>query len=67
MARSIQDMEPGDFVKVAPGRYEEIASVSPGVAPNGPPPKCFHVVTKKGNVVSMYRALSYYKKDDPRP
>jgi len=65
--RDITEMEPGDFVKVGPGQYEEIVRVSGGVAPDKPIPRDFYVVTKGGRRVGMWEARSYHKKDDPRP
>lgn len=65
--RGVREMEPGDLVKVGPGQYEEIAEVSPGVAPNKPIPREFYVVTTSGRRVGMLEALAYFKKDDPRP
>jgi len=64
MSRHITEMEPGDFVKVGTGQYEEIAEISPGVAPGAPIPKHFWVITKSGRKVDMWEARSYHKKED---
>jgi len=67
MSRSITEMEPGDFVEVAPGRYEEIASISEGVGPGRfQLPKSFHVITTSDRKMDMRQALSYHKREDLR-
>lgn len=65
--RDIREMEPGDFVKIGHGRYEEIAKIEGGVTPNGPLPRSWTIKTKSGLTVSMWQARAYFKKDDPRP
>lgn len=66
--RSIRDMQPGDFVKTASGRYEEIQSVH-GVNEDGtlakPSEGGFWVTTKSGEKIDMWQAKRYYKKGDP--
>lgn len=64
---SIQDMEPGDFVKVGSNDFAEISSIS-GVSSNGrlakPSEGGFSVITKEGRRASMWEARAYCKKDD---
>lgn len=64
--RSIGEMTPGDYVKVAPRRYEKIARVEKvGGTPEHP--KNWVIKTESGREVGMWDALSYHKKDDPMP
>ena len=68
MARSITEVGPGDYVKVGPNRYEEIAHIEkeyddrlplPGVIP-----KRWTVITTSGRHIGMFKAGSYHKKED---
>ena len=65
--RSITELEPGDFVKVAPGQYEEVARISDGVGPGRfQLPSYYYVVTTSDRKVDMRQALSYHKREDLR-
>ena len=68
MSRSITEVGPGDFVKVGPGRFEEIARIEKDYGDRPPTPKTtpkrWTVVTTSGRRVSMWQARSYYKKED---
>jgi hypothetical protein len=69
MSRTIQEMRPGDYVKVN-GEFERIASIY-GVDPETgrlakPSEGGFGVITESGRNVSMWEAESYHKKLDQK-
>jgi hypothetical protein len=68
VATRLTDMEPGDYVKVGPDQYKEVASVygvhdgrlgRPSEREDG-----YGVMTTDGCSVGMMSALSYHKKQD---
>lgn len=58
MSRGIREMEKGDFVKTANGDLKEIEKVE------GEIPKWWKIHTKDGEVIGMWDACAYYKKED---
>jgi hypothetical protein len=59
-------MRPGDYVKIGPNRYVEIAGTY-GVAPDGrlakPSEGGFGVIAAGGKIVGMWDARAYCKRD----
>ena len=66
MARSIEEVGQGDYVKVGPGRWEEIRSVSKEFRPGTTELRRWTITTASGRTVGMFEAHAYAKWDDPR-
>lgn len=67
LARTIFEMEPGDYVKTGSDRYAEVKSVYGILAPGKlakPSEGGFGVITPGGGRVSMWEALAYCKRAD---
>lgn len=64
---SINEVGPGDYVKVGSGRYEKIARIEKTYHPDFPNsavPRSWTVVTENGQRVGMFEARSYHKKEE---